>query len=72
MPHRVMKVFDSTEMPIKMHHAFLGMWEEKCNDSMVEWTVGDMGDDPDTLSVDEWLQADGAIEFEKVIIKYWW
>lgn len=78
--YRVMKVFDCQDMPPELCRAFLRMWDNKGNDSAVEWTINDTVD-PDELTqqIDEWLIKNGAqaakdesSSGEEVLIKYWW
>ena len=82
MKYRTMKVFDCQDMPEALRYKFLDLWDDKGNDSSVEWTVrGDIyeGDDDVNKLIDDWLIENGA-EFtktehtsgEEVIIKYWW
>ena len=75
MSFQVMKVFDCQDMPEELRNKFVRIWDNKCNDVYVHWHVADSiydeDDDPCKL-VDEWLLANGAKEFEQVLIKYWW
>lgn len=75
MKYKIMKVFDCQDMPDDLCSEFLEMWDNKSNDSSVEWptanTVYADKDDP-TRRIDEWLLEGGAEKYEDVIIKYWW
>ena len=75
MKYKVMKVFDCQDMPDDLCREFLEMWDNKSNDSSVEWptanTVYESDDDP-TKRIDDWLLECGAEKYEDVIIKYWW
>jgi len=68
------KVFDCQDMPEELRRKFFDMWDNKGNDSFVEWTIGDSfyeADDP-SLLIEDWLLANGAADGEEVVIKYWW
>lgn len=70
---KTMKVFDCQDMPGDLGRRFLALWDNKCNDVYVDWTVDDDTDPCDTTKeVDRWLTWQGAVEFERVIIRYWW
>jgi len=78
--YKTMKVFDCQDMPRPLCHAFLELWDNKCNDSSVEWTISsDIDPDAFTQQIDDWLIENGAegpkdehASGEEVIIKYWW
>ena len=80
MNYRLMKVFDCIDMPEKLRREFYDTWDNKGNDSSVEWTIADSIDpDPITQRIDDWLIQNGAepakseeSSGECVIILYRW
>jgi hypothetical protein len=73
MGHKVMKVFDCTDMPEDLCRKFYGLYDRN-NDSFIEWTMGDQGDDDTTREVEKWLVENGADPgtFERVLVLYYW
>ncbi len=72
---KVMKVFDCQDMPKELRDHFYSLWDDKGNDTYVQWgvqdTIYDEGDP--SILIDEWLIANGALPkpaYEQVLIKY--
>lgn len=73
LKHKLFKVFDCTDMPDDLRHGFFALWDNLHNDSVVDWNIHDtINPDDVTEKVDQWLLANGAEDFEYVLIRYRW
>lgn len=71
---KLMKVFDCYDMPETLRNGFFNLWDNKGNDSTVEWYTQGSIEEKGSISemVDNWLVENGAIKYEYVLIKYYW
>ncbi len=66
--YKVMKVFDCWDMPEEPRKALFECWDDKGNDTFVEWNLEEFPEGP----IGEWFLANGAEAGDTVLVSYRW
>lgn len=68
--YETLKVFDCQEMPPDIRTCFFEEAGVEMNDIFVHWEVGLLGGY--RYEVNQWLELNGAVSGETVLIHHWW